>query len=115
MICRSCSTARTPAVQAVRDEAGGLVVPLGVDAVAGVLETAAAAVVVLRRDEHIPVESRDCLGPSVGVRLGVAAGGRWGRFLESWQVGLDQFDLLEVGVSPPACLFGDPLGDWFAL
>ena len=62
-----------PAGAAVADEAGRLVVPLGVQEIDRVLERAGGAVVVLGRHEDVAVEGSDLRRPRLRVLLGVLA------------------------------------------
>ena len=68
------------ALGAVTDEANGLVPPLGVEVIEGVLEHGGRGVVVFRGHEHVRVEAGDQFRPCLRALEGVAAEGRRCRF-----------------------------------
>lgn len=86
------------AVEAIADEPGRLVVPLGEQEVDSVLQRRGHGVVVLGRHEHEPVEGGDRLSPPLGVRVLVVADGGGQRFVEQGQFVVGQVDDLEGGL-----------------
>lgn len=100
---------------AVADEADGLVGPLGVQEVDGVLQGAGHGAVVLRGDDDEAVEGRDLLRPGVGVRLGVLAHRRGVGLVEQRELVVEQVDDFEVGVGALGGGLVDPAGDGLAV
>jgi hypothetical protein len=86
--------------RAVGDEGRGLVVPLGVEVVDGVLQDARGGVVVLGGDEDEPVERGDPGGPGLGVVVGVDAPAGGHGLVQVRQRVVEQVDELVVGVRP---------------
>lgn len=100
---------------AVADEAGGLVVPLLVEEVDGVLQGAGGGVVVLGSDEDVAVEGGDLLGPGLGVGLGVLAERGGCDLVEVGELEVGDVDELVLGVRTLLGDVVDPLGDGFAV
>src|SRR6266404_7665320 len=100
---RSCSTAR-PAGATVADEARRLVVPLAVQKINRILERAGDSMIVVGRDEDIPVKRADFGGPYFGVRFTVLPHYGRHRLVEERQVVIFDVHEFELGV---AALFRD--------
>ena len=96
---------------AVGDEADGLVAPLLVQVVDGVLQRRRVAVVVLRRDEHHGVRTVDDRAPRLGVRLRVLPEPGVVRLVEQRQRDLGEIDDLDIEAAVAASKIGEPLGD----
>ena len=99
----------------VADEARGLVVPLGVEVVDRVLEHARSGVVVLGRDEDIPVEGGDRRGPGLGVLAGVLAQHRRHRLVQVGQRVVGEVDEVIVGADAGLRLVQHPVGNGLAV
>ena len=100
--------------EAVGDEPGRLVVPLGVQVVQGVLEHCRGGVVVLGGDHDEPVERGDRRRPPLGVLVLVLAHRRRQRLIQMRQRVVAQVNQLELGVAAARCQVIDPRGDLFA-
>ncbi len=101
--------------QAVGDEPGRLVVPLGVQEVEGVLEHSGGGVVVLGSDHDEPVERGDRGRPLPGVLVLVLAQRRRQRLIEVRQRVVAQVNQLELGIAAARCHVIDPRGDLLAV
>jgi hypothetical protein len=104
-----------PANASVADEGRGLVVPLGIQVVDGVLEHAGGGVVVLGRDEDVGVVGGDGRGPGLGVLAGVLAQ-HWGhRLVHVGQRVVGEVDEVVVGAYAGLRPVQHPVGDGLAV
>jgi hypothetical protein len=100
---------------AVADEAGGLVVPLGVEVVDRVLEHARRGVVVLGGHEDVAVELGDLGRPALGVVVGVLPERRRHGLVEVRKREVGEVDELVLGVGALGGVLEHPLRDCFSV
>src|SRR5690606_2018268 len=100
---------------AIAHKTGGLVIPLRIEIIQGVFESARGAVAVFRRDEYIGVEAGDFVGPGFGVGLAVLTHGRWHGLIQQGQVEILDVQLPELRIGTLLRVLVGPLGDCFAV